>query len=688
MSPLSKRTYYALAVLILLVAAGLRLWNLTTLPIGFSDVELSHINVVEDNIQRGSIRVFYERDFAGDDSTQTIGQEGLYHLILAAVSIPFGVGTFGLRVLSVLLGMLTLAVVYTLGVRLFGYRTGIISMAFYAILMFPVLLSRLVLVETALPLMVAAVMLALARALPVYYRIRAETSNTLDYASMGILISMSFYLHENSLFISLMAMIFIGYVMISQRQASTRRLSYMGFGILMLIIISMPYALSTWRLPELSANTRILGAYESITLSIIESTLGLMWQGDSNPLYNLPQRPMMDLISGLILIIGVVVSIQKWRDARYALILIAIVVLAPPAILGDQSPNFLEMVIVLPIITLLIGIGAAQIITLVTGKAHGIAIALIVMLCIGNLAWTIDSLFNKWVALPEVQVAYHSDIGQIAHHFDQTADHIPVVICNPQWNRTRTINDPYNDVDLVKLHMNRDSAHMREVDCRNGFVFANAGNHQQVLLIDPMQAIELFPLVADWLSLGTSVIGLPEGMVIDMQVQSELEDALGIFTTTSPASYATESDVSALVPIAPPIRFGGNVTWLGYESDPFPIYTPDLTIPVSTYWRIEGLVPSDLLVFTHLLSDPLFPVAQVDTIYIDPTELMERDIYLHNANLPLQATIESGDYVVSVGIYQSSSDDRLPVFIDDGIIQGNRIFLYQLTIDSSNPSGN
>lgn len=685
---MSKRTYYALAVFILLIAAGLRLWNLTTLPVGFSDIELSHINVVEDNIQRGSIRVFYERDFAGDDGTQTIGQEGLYHFILAAVSIPFGIGTFGLRVLSVLINMVTLAVVYTLGVRLFGQRVGIISMIFYAVLMFPILLSRLVIVETLLPLMVAAVMLSLARAFPVYYRTRAETSNTIDYASMGILVSLSFYLHESSLFIGLMAMAFIIYMMITQRQASTRRLSYIGFGILMLIIISMPYALSTWRLPELSANTRILGNYESITLSIIESILGLMWQGDSNPLYNLPQRPMMDLISGFILLMGIVLCVQRWRNPRYAIVLIGIIFLGPPAVLGNQSPNFLEMAVALPIITLLIGIGAGEFIRVLSRQSRSLAIGLIAILCVFNLGWTIDALFNQWVNSPDVYTVYNGDIGEVALHFDQTAHEIPVVMCNPEWNQARRVNEQYNDVERIRLHMNRDTILLHQTDCRNGFVFINAGIHQQVLITDPMQDIELFPLVADWLSLGTSVEGLPDGMVIDLQVQDELEDALGIFTTTAPASYATEDDVSALVPIAPPIRFGGNVTWLGYESDPFQSYTPDLTVPVSTYWRIEGLVPSDLLVFTHLLSDPLFPVAQRDTIYIDPSELRERDIYLHNANLPLQATIDSGEYVVSVGVYQDSTDDRLPVFIEDGIIQGNRIFLYQLTIDSSNPSGN
>ncbi|MEO1289129.1 MAG: hypothetical protein AAFV93_15300, partial [Chloroflexota bacterium] len=242
--------------------------------------------------------------------------------------------------------------------------------------------------------------------------------------------------------------------------------------------------------------------------------------------------------------------------------------------------------------------------------------------------------------------------------------------------------------DLVKLHMNRDAVLLREVDCREGFVFVDAGRHQQVLIADPMEATALLPLVADWISLGTPVDDLANGMVIDLQVQRELEDALGILTTTTPASYATEADVSELVPVAPPIRFGGNVTWLGYETDPFPEYPVGSVVPVGTYWRIEGLVPSDLVVFTHLLSDPLFPAAQTDTILIDPRQLRERDVYLHNASVPLQANIEAGDYVVSVGVYQASSDERLPVFLDERSTRGNRIFLYQVSIDANDQFGN
>ncbi|MGJ3240199.1 MAG: ArnT family glycosyltransferase [Anaerolineae bacterium] len=674
---MSKRSYYALAVVILLISAGLRIWNLPTLPIGFSDVELSHIDVMRDSIQRGDIRVFYER-YLHTDTSAVVGQEGLYHMVLSVSAVLFGTGTLGLRVLSVLLGMVTLASIYTLGVRLFSYKVGLIAMGFYGILLFPTLLSRLVIVETALPLMVTAILLSLARALPVYHRTRVESSNTVDYAVMGVLIGTSLYLHQSSLFIVLMAMGFITYILLTRRPSILRRLSYIGFAILMLIIIAMPYLLSTFRLPELAAGGRILGVYEGITTSIVDSTLGLMWRGDAQAQHNVPDRPLFDLVSGLLMLIGVVLCVQNWRKPSYALLLIAVLFLGLPAILADSSPNFIGMSIVMPVVMLLLALGAGTLIEQLPYQR--VTVAIILLIWAGNAGMTIDGLFNQWANSEDVQTIYNGEIGRIAHHLDQTADDIPTVICNPRWDQPRSRHEPSSDVELILLHMNHDSALLREVDCQQAFLFINAGRHQQVVIVEPMNAGNLYPSVADWLSLGTPVAGLPEDSVIELRVQDELENALGVFITTSPATYATIADVSTRVPVAPPIRFGGNVTWLGYETDPSPEYRAGDTVSVVTYWRIEGLVPSDLLIFTHLLSDPLYPSAQIDTIHIDPTQLRERDVYLHNANIQLDNTVESGDYTTSVGIYQESSQERLEVFVTESATQGNRIFLYGINV--------
>ncbi len=91
--------------------------------------------------------------------------------------------------------------------------------------------------------------------------------------------------------------------------------------------------------------------------------------------------------------------------------------------------------------------------------------------------------------------------------------------------------------------------------------------------------------------------------------------------TTAPVAFEADiagSDDTAPAVAAPPIRFGGNVTFLGYDHDWAPTYAPGDVVPVVTYWRVDGYVPPDLRLFTHILSDPTNPVAQSDPISVLP----------------------------------------------------------------------
>jgi hypothetical protein len=152
---------------------------------------------------------------------------------------------------------------------------------------------------------------------------------------------------------------------------------------------------------------------------------------------------------------------------------------------------------------------------------------------------------------------------------------------------------PLSAAQQVLLLMNRDNAKLRYTDCRTGFVFPDGGENFQVIFPSPDIYERISPDIADWLALGTITPALPEGAVVEMSVQSELADALGVYITTSPANLVTESDLSDRIPVPPPIRFGGNITWLGYESNPIEIYEAGEEIAVTTYWRVEGVIPSD-----------------------------------------------------------------------------------------------
>ena len=80
---MSSRVGYALAVMLLLLAAALRMWNLTSLPAGLSQEDITDVRITE-TVRQGGLEVFYD---LGNE-----GREGLYHAILAAVTGIVGNG--------------------------------------------------------------------------------------------------------------------------------------------------------------------------------------------------------------------------------------------------------------------------------------------------------------------------------------------------------------------------------------------------------------------------------------------------------------------------------------------------------------------------------------------------------------------------------------------------------------------
>jgi hypothetical protein len=677
---LSSRIGFALAVLILIMAAALRLWNLSLLPPGLNDEEIRDIRITE-SIRAGRIEAFYNLSSLGSEG----GREGLYHIILASVSTISGSGLIGYRILSVLVNLLALALVYAVGMRLYGPLAGVAAMALLAVGFWPILVSREIGRETFLPLLVAAVLLALAKALPVYQQHRE--SGTMPYAALALLLGLGFYIHPTNFLLTLASMLFIVYMVFSPRQLSRRVLSYTSFALLMLIIIVTPYVISSIRLPALDGAGRVFGGYTIAQRAPLDAILsginGLLFAGDTNPARNLPGRPLVDLVSGLLILIGMITAVRHWRRPRYMLLLIMTLILLPVAFLTIDSPNFAAFTPVLPLLALFFGLGVATLYGSLTANARRIMSLGLVALFVFNVVWTVRDLFDVWPHLPETRSVYNDRAGELAHYLDLTAEAIPTVVCVP----TRLQTDLTN-TQLISLMMNRKEHPVRYVDCGTGMVFARGGERQQVILPDEGMFNQIHPYIRDWLSYGTPQTDndLPPDAVIVMDVVQELsESKIGGFTTTTPVSFAPESPGGAQV-VYPPVRFGGNITFLGYEPETGGAYQPGGIVTAITYWRVDGPLPPDLSLFTHILSDPAAIISQQDTISVVPAQLEPRDIFIQISFVSLPPSTPDGQYEISIGAYQRSDNMRLGVF-DGDQPRGSRLFLVGKTITVAGKQG-
>jgi 4-amino-4-deoxy-L-arabinose transferase-like glycosyltransferase len=680
----SDRISFILALSILLIAAVLRFASFTTLPPGLHADEILDIRLSE-NVREGYVQVFYN---LGSE-----GREGFYHTMLTAVTSLMGTGMVGYHVLSAWVGMMTLALVYALGRRLHGNLAGLAAMGVLAFGFFPVLLSRIIGRETLLPLLVTAVLLAMALGLPVYWRARGNQTLTTAFAALGILVGVSFYIHPAGMMIALMTLVCVLYVLLLRQQITRRLLSYISFATLVALIVAMPYLVSAIRLPELGGVVRLFeGMTEAGSPPLLQRlTAGLLAlgvRGDANPVFNLPGRPLFDPVSVLLLLVGIGAAGRNGRKPRYGILLLALAILLPLALFSPESPSFLAFAVVLPVLALLIGLGVKVIAGRVAqrGKPSPLAayaLAGVAVLLLFNLGWTTLDLFTRWQRLPAVQTAYHGDMLALARRVDTTADHTPTIICAREVSPVSPAVNLTNG-QVMGLMQHRQRGIIRSVNCDQSMVFINGGGLQQVLLTEDNTLTTANPFILDWLARAQPIrdARLQPGTALLMEVAGALADTVGRFTTTpvqippSPGTAAGSGSQSL-----PPIRLGGNLTFLGYQLPNVDSYPPGGIVTVTTYWRVDGALPTDLTLFTHLLTDPtLPPVAQTDILSVTPAQLESRDVLVQVTYVPLPPRIPPGRYIVSTGAYQGGDKQRMAVLADDGTRIADRLFLYEIDV--------
>ncbi|MEQ8672182.1 MAG: glycosyltransferase family 39 protein [Aggregatilineales bacterium] len=668
---MSRRLSFLFAVTLLLIAAALRLWDLTTLPPGFSNEEIINIRITE-AVRGGQINVFY--DLGGE------GREGLYHITLATITTLIGHGSIGYRLVSVGAGMITLALIYAVGLRLFGRLAALSSLALMSFGMFPTLLARQIRPETFLPMLTCGIILMLISALPAYRRRRVRGANTTIFASLGVFLGLGLYVHPAGLLVLIAAGAFIFYIVrFSNTVVSGRRTRYIRFALLLTLIIAIPYLTSSLRQPELNGFSRLFDG-ETFTLrNVGDSLAAIIILGDSHPGNNIPDRPLLDPVSVGLMLIALGYSLRRWRRPRYMILPLYLLILLPVAIFSSSGADFGAYAVVIPVIYLLAGFGASLVIYIVPVRYLAVGVGCLMVLLGVNVVWTFNDLYGRWGELPAVQTLYNARVGQLARYVD-THDTMPMVICG--WSPSQSPSAArLSDAQLIDLMLNRQELdNIRYTECTSGLIFPQGGENFEVLIPNSEMLADAHPQITQWLAQGTFVDlpDMPEGSVLQMNVAEDLADALGAFTVTTPVSYAPETgDTSNF---GPPVSFGGNVTFLGYATDDAGAYAPGSTLTLVTYWRVDGVVPPDLRFFTHVLADPgASPVANTDTLSTQARLLQNRDVVVQVTYVPLPSTLPLGEYRLSIGAYQDTSRIRLDV-LREGAPFGNRLLLFPIVV--------
>lgn len=395
---------------IIIIAVFFRFWRITTVPVGLHPDEAAG-GLLALDILGGDIAPYYE---------QAGGKEGLFYFLQAASVALFGNTMWALRLVPALAGVAAVGFTYLAARAWFSRRVALTASFLLAISPWAVQFSRLALRESLIMLFVPLSLWIFAKA--------AQTNRAIWFAASGVIIGSTFYLHPVFYVLPLIGLALLIYAWFTYRE----RLKALWQPIL-IVILSMVVALLPLAAYVAShtdtfferEGSSVFTNGESAQFSWTEfgkvsaRTLGMFFaQGDENYLHNLGGEPHLHALSIVLIVLGGILAIRRWRDARYGSLIVLSVVFLLPAFfaLPEEAPNAARAIGVLPLLYIVAGIGLSELFVRWRGVfprnplAYHLALSVIVITFGLATFYSYQRYFVAWANAPAALRAHH-EIG-------------------------------------------------------------------------------------------------------------------------------------------------------------------------------------------------------------------------------------------------------------------------------------
>ena len=678
----------AALLILFLLAVWFRAADIARLPLGFSNDELAHIDIIE-QVRDGNVRVFFPSDAAP-------GYESSYHVLNTGVTALVGDGLVGYRLLGLWSGLLTLAFFYAAVRALFGPGIGLVALAIMVTGISSILHARNATPLTLAPLAVSATLAAIVWTFRLHKPIAPITPRTTPYSMLAFVVAAACYIHYTGIFLALIVLIFVIYLRQTGQPVSRQVWSSSLFVLTLILVLALPYIISLLRSPTATGITLFWEdrptSFVDLADSFVGTLDGIFRHGDTNPTHNVPGLPMLFPLWFLLALLGLAFAARRWRQPGYALILIFLVIGFLPDVWLTGGADYGAMVILYPTLMILAGIGTyvgARYVQSSRVMGGWRFVALLAALTVAFTAWQAqDRLLDDWPDRDDVQAAYHTDVGRLAAYLDTSQDETPVLFCVDTLNQQSlpTGQVRWAEPDIANYAMHREDLSVRFATCRSAFVFVNGGEAMRVALVNPRSLSEATPAIRVWFDQlePISAPDLPPNVILEIRAVDELAELAGQLTQSTTLFYPRVGSDLEVAPL--PARFGRNVTLLGYTPLDARVYEPGNILSVTTYWRIDGTPPERLGVFTRLHDTPQSsPYTETNVLDVLPTTLQARDVVIQTNFMTIPETLLPGEYVLTLGAYDNNPLNQIPVFGPQAAAErGNYLMLEpRLTVEAS-----
>ncbi len=374
------------------------------MPPGLTHDEANHgreaIGILE-----GVFRLFFPLNY---------GSEPLYSYTAALSMALFGRGLLALRLVNVTFGLLTVAITYAWAAPRFGRAVALLGAALLAVGFWPLASSREALRAGMLPFFFTLAVWTFWRIRNYELGIRNEepqstpspsgrglgtgaaarpASEAADSAVatrhlppatrhsplaavgrrpsavlFGLFTAATLYIYLAARVSWLLFPLFLGYLALWHRATFRRAWRPALAGLLLAGLLSAPLFLYLRAHPEMQTRLDMLdsplqaiaaGQWRPVLANAADALLAFVWpgRGDQFLAYNIPGRPVFDVVSAVFFVMGLAVCLRRWRQPAYAFLLLWFAIGILPSLVTGPTANTTRNLAALPAVFLLPAIG-------------------------------------------------------------------------------------------------------------------------------------------------------------------------------------------------------------------------------------------------------------------------------------------------------------------------------------------
>ena len=322
-----KKEYF-LFILIFLLAGFLRLYQINSIPPGL------HGDEAQSGIE--ALRILQGAPYT-PYSSEVYGQTTFYFYLVAGLFKIFGPLPITIRLTSALLGIVTIPLFY-LFIRYFlGKEVALFSTFFLSISRWHIHLSRLGLMSITTTLFQAGTFLFFLKGI--------KTKKMSDFLLAGIFLTLGLNSYMAFRFVPFILFALVIFSAFVNRGFLKKNLLGLLLFSTTAFILSLPlltYAFTSWnifmgRIQSIYVfNNHPLGELPPIIFENLKGVILMFnFRGSTWPHKNLPGAPMLDLISGIAFLIGLILAIRHVKKHIYFLLLINLFVMLSLSIFSE-----------------------------------------------------------------------------------------------------------------------------------------------------------------------------------------------------------------------------------------------------------------------------------------------------------------------------------------------------------------